>query len=179
MKKETVGKLSTDLLKSAPSNDHSAHEQMKEMLTDYEKNIHDAIMAGCKQYEGDFFVVVLFKKERLLQNVMRNYYFARQSCPTPQHEQVVYKYHRRSGTIEFVWVVPSLEACVTMVNEAMSVHPEERQLLQFVLDFRDGTLLRKAQEFNGETSHDAHINTGKEDNGKSRHTSSGIIIPGS
>lgn len=149
-KRQSVGKISSDMLKKAHQNTHSAYDQMREMLTDYEKNIHEAILSGCKQFDGDFFVVALFKKERLMQNVVRTYYFARKSCPTPQHEQVVYIYNRAVGDIKFLWVVPSLEACVTMVNEAAFVHPEERQLLQFVLDFRDGTLLRIAQELNGE-----------------------------
>ena len=149
-KRETVGKISADLLKSAHANSHSAYDQMREMLTDYEKNIHEAILNGCKQFQGDFFITVLFKKERLMNNVVRTYYFPRKSCPTPQHEQVVYLYKRDIGDIQFLWVVPSLEACVTMVNEASFVHPEERQLLQFVLDFRDGTLLKRAQALNGE-----------------------------
>lgn len=150
MTRETVGKSSTDLLKKVPNNNHSAHDQMKEMLTDYEKNIHEAIQAGVKQFQGGFFIVVLLKQERLMKNVMRQYYFPRESCPTPQHDQVVYHYHRENGAIEFLWVVPSLNACVTMVNEMLLVHPDERQLLQFVLDFRDGTLLRKAQALNNE-----------------------------
>lgn len=148
--RNTVGKSSTELLKKSHQNVHSAHDQMREMLTDYEKNIHEAILAGCKQFDGDFFITVLFKKERLMNNVVRNYYFPRQSCPTPQYEQAVYHYKRDVGDIEFLWVVPSLEACVTMITEARFAHQDERQLLQFVLDFRDGALLRKAQELNGE-----------------------------
>ena len=163
-KRETVGKLSTDLLKSAHTNDHSAHDQMREMLTDYEKNIHEAIISGTKQFKGDFFIVVLTKKEPLMPNVIRNYYFARKTCPTPQHEQVVYHYHSDTPDIEFLWVVPSLEACVTLYNEAAFAHPDERQLLQFVLDFRDGTLLHKAKELNDE------LRVNKERNGRIEST---------
>lgn len=148
--KETVGKISKELLTQSHQNIHSAHDQMREMLTDYEKNIHEAILSGCKQFNGDFFITVLFKKERLMNNVVRNYYFPRQTCPTPQYDQAVYHYRRSAGNVEFLWVIPSLEACATMILEARFAHPDERQLLQFVLDFRDGKLLRKAQELNGE-----------------------------
>jgi len=179
MTRETVGKISTDMLKNSHENTHSAHDQMKEMLTDYEKNIHEAIVAGCKKYTSDFFVVVLVKQERLMKNVMRNYYFARESCPTPQHDQVVYQYHPESGSIEFLWVVPSLTASVTMVNEALMAHPEERQLLQFVLDFRDGTLDRKAMELNGEFKEVNKVNVIKEISGtiEQPSTSGSIILP--
>lgn len=148
----TVGKVSSQLKQTEHLNTHSAHEQMLEMLTDYEKNIYQAIESGKKQFPDDFYVVVLMKRERLMSNVIRNYYFTRQSCPTPQHEQAVYRFKAKEHDLEFLWVVPSLEACVTMYNEAKFAHPDERQLLQFVLDFRDGTLLRKALELNGESS---------------------------
>ena len=150
MTKETVGKVSSDLLKSAYKNDHSAHDQMREMLTDYEFNINKAVQSGIKTYKGDFYIVVLIKKERLMSNVMRLFYFARQSCPTPQHEQVVYHYHHQSGYLEFLWVVPSLEACVILHNEALLAHPDERQLVNFVLDFKSGALFTRAQMLNGE-----------------------------
>lgn len=169
MTRPTVGKLATDLLKSAHQNDHTAHDQMREMLTDYEKNMHEAIVEGCKRYDGDFFIVVLVKKERLFQNVMRNYYLPRKTCPTPQHDQVVYHYHRTVNDIEFLWVVPSPEACVTLYNEMALIHPEERQLLQFVLDFKDGTLLRTAMKLNGEFTDNAR----KDSNGRSKRDTTG------
>ena len=169
MTRKTAGQLSIELLKSAYKNDHTPHDQAQEQLTDYEKNVHEAAKLGKIKFDTDFYITVLLKKEPLMPNIIRFYYFSRQSCPTPQHDQIVYRYHRESGDIEFMWVVPSLEACVTLVNEALMAHPDEKQLLQCVLDFRDGTLLRKAKELNGE-----YIN--KEVNGrKSRTSNPGLI----
>jgi len=54
-----------------------------------------------------FYVCVITKKERLMDNVLRNYFLARSTCPTPQYDQTVYKYHRDSGAIQFLWVLPS------------------------------------------------------------------------
>lgn len=151
MKKDTVGSISTELLSNAFTDSHTPADQLEAQLKDYEHNIHMAILAGQKIYEGDFYIVVLTKVERLMKNVIRFYFFPRQSCPTPQHEQVVYRYHHETGDVEHLWVVPSLEASVTLVNEALMAHPDERQLLQFVLDFRDGTLLRQSMALNGES----------------------------
>jgi hypothetical protein len=169
MKKETVGKASQRLIIKAYEADHTPHDQANEQLKDYEANVQLAAKEGKKKYTSDFYIVVLIKKERLMNNVIRLYYFSRQSCPTPQHEQVVYRYHRDSGEIEFLWVVPSLEACVTMVNEALHIHPDEKQLLQCVLDFRDGTLLRKAQELNNE------LNKRVTNEQRTNRTNAGII----
>ena len=78
----TVGELSSDLLtKESPT--RSPYELEQEMHRDYEKHIYDAIAQGKKDYNGDFFIVVMTKRERLLTNVIRNYFVARQSCPTP------------------------------------------------------------------------------------------------
>jgi len=41
MTRETVGKISTDTLKNSLENTHSAHDQMKEMIAHYEKNINE------------------------------------------------------------------------------------------------------------------------------------------
>ena len=150
MTRKTVGQASQELIKDQHTQDHAASEQGQEMLREYESGVHEAIQTGIKTWKGDFYVVVLTKQERLMKNVIRLYMLTRQSCPTPQHDQTVYLYHRVSGDIEELWTVPSLQACVTLVNEALMVHPDERQLLDYVLQFRDGTLLRKAQELNGE-----------------------------
>lgn len=148
--RKTTGAVSQELLKKEHTNTHTAADQGASHLAEYDKNVHEAIMAGCKQFKGDFYVVVLVKRERLMRNVLRLYYFPRESCPTPQHEQMVYRYHRKTGHVEELWVIPSLEACVILYNEASYAHPEEKQLLQYVLDFEDGTLLDKAKKLNGE-----------------------------
>jgi len=58
MTRDTVGKISRDLIIGAPELDHSPHEQMRESLTDYEDNVHLAVDAGKKKYHNDFYVVV-------------------------------------------------------------------------------------------------------------------------
>ena len=81
-KKETIGKISRDLLITSP-NTADAIELEQEMHKDYEQNIHDAVNRFKKESVDDFYVVVETKKERLMQNVIRNYFIPRISCPTP------------------------------------------------------------------------------------------------
>jgi hypothetical protein len=150
MKRDTVGKISWDLLANSSVLDHSADEQMKEQLDTYEANMFEAIERGKKAFPQDFYIVVETKKEPKMKNVIRNYFIVRQSCPTPQYDNSVYKFHHATEFCEFLWVLPSKQVYNMMKNRALELPAEERQLLQFVLEDSDGTLLRKCRMLNGE-----------------------------
>lgn len=150
MARDTIGKISWDLLANSSVLDHSAQEQMQEQLDSYEANMFEAIERGKKEFPGDFFIVVETKKEPKMKNVIRNYFIVRQSCPTPQYDNSVYKYHAATEYCEFLWVLPSKQVYNMMKNRALELPVEERQLLQFVLEDSDGTLLRKCRMLNGE-----------------------------
>lgn len=149
-KKKTVGAHSYDLMLKNDKIDHSAQEQASEQLNDYEKGIQECYQRGAKKYHDRFFIVVLTKKERLMQNVLRHYFFPRHSCPTPKYDQAVYIADPQSGTIQFLWVVPAKDVCYYLRDNALNVNKEQKDLLSFVLDFFDNTLLNKAKTLNGE-----------------------------
>lgn len=146
---KTVGKESYDLM-------HQAHEQLspveyeREMHKNYEKEILTCIEHHRKLFMDDFYVVVLRKRERLLENVMRTLFFGRRSCPTPSHDQTVYKYHFKEEALEFIWTVPDLETCTVMKRDAILVPEAERELLQFIMDFDEGLLDIRAALLNNE-----------------------------
>jgi hypothetical protein len=123
---------------------------MREQLTDYDKNIHLCVKDQKKCFDGDFYVVVLTKKERLMQNVLRGYFFGRLSCPTPDYDQTVYKYGRKDDHLEFLWTIPSYDMVNYMKNNTSHVSAEKYGLLKYVLEFADGTLTRLAKKLNSE-----------------------------
>lgn len=149
-KRKTIGKISRDLTIKNEKIDHTPREQMLEQLTDYDKNIHECIESSKKKYDSDFYIVVLTKKERLMQNVIRNYFLARGSCPTPEYDQTVYKYKKNAGIVEYLWTVPAADTCTYLIANALTLPEQERDLLEFVMDFLDGTLLRHSKKLNGE-----------------------------
>lgn len=109
---------------------------------------------GCEDragLDGNFFIEALTKKEKILANTLRNYFCARQSCPTPHFDQTVYRYNKEKEEVEFLWVVPDQETCEIFRENITKIVPNERALLKNVLEYYDGTLFRKAKEFNGET----------------------------
>ena len=147
--RDTVGKLSTLILDKEP-NDHSAHEQMQEQLADYEKNFWETVDKGKRIYAGDFYINIITKKERIMQNVIRNYFFTTSSCPTPTYDQAVHKFNFKNESIDFLWVIPDKDTCKFMMDNFLNIHPEEWDLRDFVLSFENGKLLDMAKKFNGE-----------------------------
>lgn len=148
-KKKTVGQAATELASQA-DNKHTVIDQMEENLTDYEKEVIACAERGYKAYKSDFFVVVLTKKERLLHNVFRNFFLHRKSCPTPEYDQTVYRYLYDKDALEFLWTVPDKETCAVYLTNAVTIAPEERQLLNYVVAFKDGILDQLARKMNNE-----------------------------
>lgn len=147
-KKKTVGAHARELLIKETQVDHSPEEQMREQLSDYESYFNDCFIQGKKYHGSRFFIVVTTKKERLMQNVIRNYFLSRKSCPTPEYDQIVYEI--KDDTATLLWVVPAKDICSYLYYNATTLPEEQRELLQYVMDFLDGTLLHKAKKLNGE-----------------------------
>jgi len=116
----------------------------------FESQIEEVYNRAIKNCEGDFYIVVLFKKERILQNVVRQYFFYRLSCPTPEFDQVVYKYSRKEDRLEFMWVIPDQHNCEIISQIQYELDPDQRELIKYVKEFRSGVLDRKCAQENKE-----------------------------
>ena len=148
-KREKVGKVAYDLL-NKPLDTKNPIDLEQELHTEYENNVWQCVDRYKKEFDSDFFVIVITKKEPLMPNVLRNMFTARLSCPTPDYDQTVYHYHRDRDELEFLWVIPARDICIILKNNALNIVPEERELLRFVLDFSDGTLYKLAKSLNHE-----------------------------
>ena len=111
--------------------------------------------AECKNriaLDKDFYIAALLKKEKLLANVLRNYFVPTVSCPTPHFDQSVFKYDHKKETIELLWSIPDQESCEIYAENKNIVVPEERVLLNYILNYYNGSLFQLAKKLNGETS---------------------------
>lgn len=147
--KKTVGQLAVEL---GQNNNGSTDpiELQREMTKEYCDNVLQAALDGQKYYTKPYYVVVITKRERLLNNVIRSYYFHRGTCPTPDYDQAVFQFDPRRESFQEIWVIPDKETCHMLYENALQVQPEERQLLNYVLDFASGALFEKAITLNGE-----------------------------
>lgn len=93
-----------------------------------EEEIWETVDNGLKAYPGDFCVVMLTKKERHLKNVVRNFLFHRFTCPRPEFDQTVYRYHRNDDSLEYLWTVPNNATCMNLPLYKNHL-PEDQQLL--------------------------------------------------
>lgn len=154
-KRKTVGQVSSEMMLKAalnPSNTDS-NLQTDAHLTDYEQNIVECAQKFSERnLKTSFFVVVLTKREKLLKNVMRNYFFARFSCPTPDYDQAVFHYDYETEDINLLWIVPDRQSCFHLKENILNNPPDLKELVQYVLDFADGTLFKKALALNNEKS---------------------------
>ena len=147
--REKLGAISMRLLEKE-THSVSPLELEREIHKEYEKNIYEAVETGRKKYEGDFYIVVVTRKEVLMPNVLRHQYMTRLTCPTPGYDQAVYKFFKNDERIDFLWVVPDKHTCFWMQDCPLEVLPNEYPLFEQVLKFTDGTLFRMAKQLNGE-----------------------------
>jgi len=147
-KRKTTGELYIEAVEKGEK--YETEELRREMHKDYENHIIDCVKRGMKEFEGDFFVHVETKKERLTPNVIRNYFIARKSCPYPFYDQTIYKLHRKEDLLEFLWVIPAKDVCIQYRDHALEVPKEEKDLLNFILDFYDGILHKLCDKLNKE-----------------------------
>lgn len=162
-KKEPIGKVALDLQQKAlkgHSDSTDAIELQREIHKgsnsekSYEEEVWECVDRGRKDpaISKDFFITVLFKKERHLQNIIRQYFLYRQSCPTPEYDQTVYKYHRKDDDLEYLWTVPNNVACLALVKdlEAGVIHPDHETLAHMAEAFLNRDLDKYCAKLNGE-----------------------------
>ena len=148
---KTVGQLSYEasLKKQDPMRVRDQTEMMHE---EYGDKLFDTVAKGKQLYDQEpyFFIEDITRQERLMMNVIRHTLIPRITCPTPNFDQTVYRYCKKDDTLELVWTVPSPETCQHYIDNMLLVAPEEKELLDFILDFKDGRLEKLAQHLNKE-----------------------------
>ena len=149
MSRKTVGEKSLELSQQAPDS-RDPIELEREMHKDFEKNFWEKVDAAKKEFPKDFYIVVITKKEPLMQNVLRNYFIARLTCPTPEWDQSVYKYIRNVDSADYLWTIPDKQTCELMLRNKKDVPVQERWLLSYIDQFYRGDLLRLAKKMNNE-----------------------------
>jgi hypothetical protein len=157
-KKRTVGEQYLEVAYKEPES-RDPIELQREIQKEYLDNLRQAVYDFRKKFPQDFFVVQLTKREQLMPNMFRNYFLCRFSCPTPDYDQSVYYYNHAHEGIAYLWTVPDRLTCLTLRENALLLPPSEKQLLQFVLHFFDGTLLNISKKFNKEEKGSPLIDT--------------------
>lgn len=152
---KSVGEASRDLqmeedLKINPIDLQRAVHAGNESEDSFECQLLECLGRGKKETQGPFFLVVLFKKERIMQNVVRQYFLWRHTCPTPQFDQTVYRYDPTGDELAYLWSVPDKHTCHELYNNRYRLTLEMQPLAQFCADFLEGALDKRCAQLNGE-----------------------------
>ena len=155
--KSSVGKIALDLQKKSDLQTDSIELQReihKGSNSDksYEEEVWTTVERGRDDtsIHGDFYIIVISKKERLLQNIVRQYFFYRQSCPTPEFDQTVYKFIREDDHVDFLWTVPNNVACLNLPLRKKDLPADQMMLVSMIDAFHCGDLDRLAAKHNKE-----------------------------
>lgn len=119
-------------------------------LENYDRDLYKCFDTKKKDYQGIFYIVSTFRKDPVSGKV-NTLFWSRNSCPTPQFDQSVYQCHKDWSGPLFMWTLPSEEYALALRENAYACPPEQYQLLRFVLDYYNGTLLHVAKKLSNET----------------------------
>jgi hypothetical protein len=136
----TVGKEAHKRL-SNPDTKQGIIDTQREVDKEYFQEIQKCV-ENHKDWNSPYFIVVHVKKEQLMENVIRRYFIGRQSLPTPQWDQTVWRYTPITGDLEFLWTLPDESTGVFMAQDIENSARQCPDLLQFVLDFVNDKLYR-------------------------------------
>ena len=88
-----------------------------------------------------FYLCVQTRRERLLDNVMRNQFYPRQTRPSPAYDLALYHYDPKDELIRFVWCIPDNQTVDYLIAHEHEIPLDERQLVDFCKAFKAGTLI--------------------------------------
>jgi hypothetical protein len=114
--KQEVGETSSAMNKTF-------EEELMECIHSYQKKRLENVKP--------FYMVVLSKKERIMNNVVRRYFFGRESEPTPDYDQTVFKVNPKDQRIDYKWTIPDIETYHKMIFFGHNYPLEEQQLVEF------------------------------------------------
>lgn len=150
-KGQRVGQAVFDIL-SKPQAMQTVGETLDSIGPDFAKEIEDCIEKNQHKYKSPFYIFVLTKKEFWAENVVRNWFIARQTPPHafrmmeqyPNHTKTLYIVDSQKGNISVAWCLPSFADCVSIAKTPLSYDP---QLVKWIEDCFSRNLDRENYSF--------------------------------
>lgn len=140
--RKTVGAAAVEL-QSKNRDAQGVIDTQREMMKGYQDELIKCAKAGEKLFgkENHFYLCVQTRRERLLFNVMRNQFYARQTRPAPAYDLALYHYDPQDELIRFIWCIPDNQTVDYLILHEDEIPMEERQLVDFCKGFKAGTLV--------------------------------------
>jgi len=102
------------------------------MGADFARKMEETIEANQGKYKDPFYIFVLTKKEFWANNVIRNWFIARQTAPHAfksmeefsNYTKTLYIVDASRGNIKCIWSLPSFDDCISIARDPLSFDPE-------------------------------------------------------
>jgi len=128
---------------------------VRELSDAMSSNIMPKVMDTAQKYkssfDGLFYVVVLFKREKLIQKTLKIYYIAKQSCPSPSYEQAVFSFDPKTDELKFLWMIPQKSWVKFMYKNRHLLEVQGDPALPDIVDFVESRLCNRAVIMNKES----------------------------
>lgn len=139
-----VGQAVTDILsKEQPV--YTVGEMLEGIGPKFAAELEKTINDNLGKYKSPFYVLALTKKEFWADNVVRNWFIARQTAPYaldmminyPHHTKTLYVINGDRGDLKVAWSLPGYEDCKSILKTPDSYNPE---LVGWIKDCFNGDL---------------------------------------
>lgn len=92
----------------------------------------------------DFYVVVALNADRMLHQPKFQILPPRFSCPTPVYKQAVWKFHKNTHELEYLWNIPSKQRYEDILKHRIHYlsDPKWKRQAEMVLFMESGALLK-------------------------------------
>lgn len=139
----TIGQICTDLEQKTPDT-LNAIELTEARVPDIVKEFQSCVQQAIKDFgpDTDFYIEAKLGYTKF-RHATKHLHSARLTCPEPSLDQTVYKYDHKKQDDDLLWQIPDLVTVTFFYRNKLNIVPEQRELLQYVLDFLDGTLHKK------------------------------------
>lgn len=146
MKGARVGQAVHDILHGNHGST-TVEEIIDEYSQKFNQELEDTINSNEHKYKDKFHIFVLSNKEMWAQNVVRNWFIARETAPEPldmvaqypNHCKILYEFDRRTDKLTLKWTIPGLQDCISIVKNPLQYDP---QLYKWISDCFKGAIIQ-------------------------------------
>ena len=126
-----VGQAVADIL-SKDNESMTCEELLEGFGVRFAQELESTINANLEKYESPFYVLALTKKEYWADNIVRNWFIARQTPPHaldltiqyPGYTKTLYVINSTKGDLKVAWSIPGLEECKSICKHPDIYSPE-------------------------------------------------------
>lgn len=115
--------------------------------TDFVQALDKAIDSGKAAYVTDFFIEVCMQDARHLRST-QDHFIVRRSCPLPEFNRIVYRWHYNDNKIEYLWMLPSKYKALALYSNLLTPDEANNRAREFVMQYMDQSLHKKSDEIN-------------------------------